>query len=72
MGSNITYGGREALIDIRKAKDNYGKDRKPRCFNYNIYGHIAKDCRKLKKKKETKKCHKCNKVEHLAKNCRLG
>ena len=72
MGSSITYRGREALIDIRKAKDNYGKDRKPRCFNYNIYGHIAKDCRKLKKKKETKKCHKCNKVEHLAKNCRLG
>ena len=72
MGSSITYGGREALIDIRKAKDNYGKDRKPKCFNYNIYGHIAKDCRKLKKKKETKKCHKCNKVEHLAKNCRLG
>ena len=72
MGSRITYGGRGALIDIRKAKDNYDKDRKPRCFNYNIYGHIAKNCRKLKKKKETRKCYKCNKVGHLAKNCRSG
>ena len=24
-------------MDIEKVKDNYNKDRKPRCFNYNIY-----------------------------------
>jgi len=59
-------------MDIGKAKDNYDKDRKPRYFNCNIYEHMVKDCRKLRKEKETRKCYKYNKVEHLAKNCRLG
>ena len=35
-----------------------------------IYRHMAKDCWKLKKEKETRKCYKCDKVEHLAKDCR--
>jgi len=56
--SEITYGEREVSIDIRKSKNNYSKDRKPRCFNCNIYGHIEKDCQKLKKEKETRKCCK--------------
>ena len=56
-GSGITYRGREAPINIRKSKDNYDKDRKPKCFNCNIYRYIAKDCQKLKKEKETKKCY---------------
>ena len=47
----ITYRDREIPIDIRKSKDNYDKDRKPRCFNCNIYGHTAKNCQKAKKKK---------------------
>jgi len=37
MGLGITYERREASIDIEKVKDNYDKDGKPRCFNYNIY-----------------------------------
>jgi len=39
----IIYGGRGALIEIGKSKDNYDKDRKPRYFNYNVYRHIEKD-----------------------------
>jgi len=35
----IIYGGREVSMKIEKSKDNYDKDRKPRCFNYNIYRH---------------------------------
>jgi len=70
--SGITYRGREALMDIRKSKDNYNKDGKFRCFNCNVYRYIAKDCQKLKNKKETRKCYKYNKVGHFAKNCRLG
>ncbi len=58
----ITYGGRGALMDIGKFKDNYDKDRKPRCFNCNIYRYMTKNYQKLKKKKETRKCYKCNKV----------
>jgi len=46
----MTYGGRDAPMDIGKAKDNFDKDRKPKYFNYNVYGHMAKDCRKSKKK----------------------
>ena len=53
-----------------KFKDNYNKDRKLRCFNYNIYKHMAKDCRKLKKEKEMRKYYKYDKVKHLTKNCR--
>ena len=30
-------------MDIRKSNDNF-KDRKPKCFNYNKYEHIAKEC----------------------------
>ena len=41
-----------------KSKDNYNEDRKLRCFNYNIYEHMAKDCRKLKKEKEMRKYYK--------------
>jgi len=59
-------------MNIRKAKDNFNKDRRPRCFNYNIYEHIVKECKKQKKEQDTRKCYKCNKVEHIAKDCRMG
>jgi len=49
--SEIIYRGRETLMDIWKSKDNYNKNKKLRYFNCNAYRHIAKDCRKLKKKK---------------------
>jgi len=61
---------RGAPMDIRKSQDSFDKNRKPRCFNCNVYEHMAKECRKLKKDKEMRKCYKCNKVEHIAKNCR--
>ena len=35
--TGINYRGREVSIDVKKAKDNYNKDRKSRYFNYNIY-----------------------------------
>ena len=58
-------------MDIGKFKDNYNKDRKPRYFNCNIYGHMAKNFQKLKKEKETRKCYKYDKVGYFTKNCRL-
>jgi len=42
-GTGTTYGGRGQPMDIGKSNDNY-KDRKPKCFNCNKYGHIAKEC----------------------------
>jgi len=57
-------------MDIRKSKDNCDKDRKPRCFNYNVYKHIAKDCQKPKKEKKTRKYYKYDKVRYLVKNYR--
>jgi len=71
IGLGITYREREALMNIGKFKDNYNKDRKPRYFNWNIYGHMAKNFWKLKKERKTRKCYKYNKVGYFTKNCRL-
>jgi len=59
-------------MNIRKTKDNFNKDRRPRCFNCNIYEHMVKECKKQKKEQDTRKCYKCNKVEHITKDCRMG
>ena len=64
----ITYGEREQPMDIGKSNGNF-KDKKPKCFNYNKYGYITKECWK-KKEKETRKCFKCDKEEHIAKDCK--
>ena len=47
-GMRMTYRGREQLIDIGKSNDNF-KDGKPKCFNYNKYGYIVKECQAEKK-----------------------
>ena len=70
MGMGTTFGGWGVPMDIGKSQDNFNKDRKPKCFNCNIYEHLAKKCRRPKKNKETRKCYKYDKVGHLAKNCR--
>jgi len=41
--TGIIYGGRGQLMDIGKSNDNF-KDGKPKCFNCNKYGHMAKEC----------------------------
>jgi len=56
-------------MDIRKSNDNF-KDGKPKCFNCNKYGHIAKECQSKKKERETRKYFKCKKEEHIAKDCK--
>ena len=70
MKLGITYEERDILMDIAKAKDNYNKDRKPKYFNYNIYRHMVKYCKKPKKEKETRKYYKYDKVGYIAKNYR--
>ena len=68
-GIGITYGGWGQPMDIGKSNDNF-KNRKPKCFNYNKYKHIAKECWLKKKKWETRKCFKCDKKGHIAKDCK--
>jgi len=68
----MTFGGRGTPMDIGKSRDNFDKNGKPKCFNCNIYGYLAKKCRRSKKDKETRKCYKYDKVGHLAKDCRSG
>jgi len=70
MGTGTTFGGWRVFMDIGKSHNNFNKDRKPKCFNSNIYEHLAKECRRTKKDKETRRCYKCNKVGYMAKNYR--
>ena len=67
--TGTTYGGRGQPMDIGKSNDNF-KDGKPKCFNCNKYGHIAKEYRAKKKERDTQTCFKCDKKGHIAKNCK--
>jgi len=67
--TGTTYGGQGIPIDIGKSNKNF-KDRKSKCFNCETYRHIARDCKKLKKKKDTRKCYKCERMGHIARDCR--
>ena len=69
MSIGITYGGRGQPMDIGKSNNNF-KDGKPKCFNCNKYGHMAKECRSEKKERETRTCFKCDKKGPIAKNCK--
>ena len=44
----MTYKGQGQPIDIRKSNNNF-KNGKPKYFNCNKYGHIAKECKSKKK-----------------------
>ena len=57
-------------IDIGKTWDSFDEQGRPKYFNCNIYGHMARECKKPKKSRETRKCYKYDKVGHLAKDCR--
>ena len=46
--TGMTYGGRGQPMDIGKSNNNF-KDGKPKCFNCNKYGHMAKECQNEKK-----------------------
>ena len=56
-------------MDIGKSNNNF-KDGKPKCFNCNKYGHMAKECQAEKKEQDTWTCFKCDKKGHIAKNCK--
>ena len=67
--TGTTYGGWGQPMDIGKSNDNF-KDGKPKCFNYNKYRYIVKECQAKKKEWETKMCFKCDKEEHIARDCK--
>ena len=53
-GTGTIYRERDISINIGKAKDNFDKDGKPKCFNCNVYEYMIKNCRKPKKEWDTK------------------
>jgi len=68
-GTGTTYGERGQPMHIGKSNNKF-KDGKPKCFNCNKYGHMAKEYRAEKKEQETQTCFKCDKKRHIAKDCR--
>jgi len=56
-------------MDIGKFNNNF-RDGKPKYFNCNKYGHMAKEYRSKKIERETRRCFKCNKEGHIAKDCK--
>jgi len=56
-------------MDIGRSDNNF-KDGKLKCFNYNKYGHMAKECQAEKRERDTRTCFKCEKKGHIAKNCK--
>ena len=48
ISTGTTYRDRGQPMDIGKSNDNF-KDGKPKCFNCNKYGHMAKECQNEKK-----------------------
>ena len=71
METGTTFREWEAPMNIRKAWDSFDENRKPRYFNYNVYEHMVRECRKPKKEKETKKYYKYDKVGYLAKKLQV-
>ena len=69
IGTRITYKGWGLPMDIGKSNNNF-KDRKPKWFNWKVYRHMARNCKKPKKEKDTCKCYKCRKIEHITRDCR--
>ena len=67
--TRTTYDGWGQPMDIGKSNENL-KNRKPKCFNCNKYGYMAKECWAKKKEQETRTCFKCDKEGHIAKYCK--
>ena len=57
-------------MEIGKSNENF-KDGKLKYFNCEIYRHMARDCKKLKKKKGTQKYYECGRTEHIARDFRI-
>jgi len=47
-GIEVIYSGRGQPMDIGRSNNNF-KDEKPKCFNCNKYGYMAKECQVKKK-----------------------
>ena len=67
--TGMIYGEWGQPMDIGKSNDNF-KDGKPKCFNCNKYGHMAKECWSERKEWETWTCFKCDKKGYIAKDCK--
>ena len=51
-------------------QQNNEQGHKPKCYNCNKFGHMAKDCQQPKKEKKPQECFKCGKEGYIAIGCR--
>jgi len=56
-------------IEIGRQQNNK-QGHKPKCYNCNKFGHIAKDCRQPKREKKPQEYFKCGKEGYIAIGCK--
>jgi len=56
-------------MEIGQQRNNK-QGHKPKCYNYNKFGHMTKDYWQPKKEKKPQGYFKCGKEEHITIGCR--
>jgi hypothetical protein len=64
--TGVIYGGKGQPMEIGQTKSEWSKDKTPKCYKCNQFGHIGKECRK---KFQGVKCHGCGKFGHIVRDC---
>jgi hypothetical protein len=69
--TGVTYGGNGQPMEIGRKRLEWSKDRTPKCYKCNQFGHIRKECPKKNQGTQGVKGYGCGKFGHVAKHCQF-